>query len=69
MSLTLSQASPAYGLTLAWALAACANGLTKRVPSKTPEEGKLKKAAAVQKVLCQAGSFLCAATAMYTGFM
>ena len=69
VGLTVSQASPTYGLTLAWALAACANGLTKRVPSKTSEEAKLKKAAVVQKVLCQAGSFLCAAAAMYTGFM
>lgn len=68
VGLTVSQSSPAYGLTLAWALAACADGMNKRIPSQSlEEEATLAKAAGVQKNLCWAGSFACAAAAAYAG--
>lgn len=68
VGLTLSQSSPAYGLTLAWALAACADGVTKRIPAQSAtEEETLAKAAGVQAKLCWAGSFACAVTAAYAG--
>ncbi|KAL7530594.1 hypothetical protein ACHAXR_003586 [Thalassiosira sp. AJA248-18] len=65
---TVSQSAPAYGLTLAWALAACADGMSKRIPSQSAaEEQTLAKAASVQEKLCWAGSFACAAAAAYAG--
>mmetsp|Transcript_17667 Transcript_17667/g.38189 ORF Transcript_17667/g.38189 Transcript_17667/m.38189 type:complete len:331 (-) Transcript_17667:1279-2271(-) len=68
VGLTVSQSAPAYGLTLAWALAACADGMTKRIPSQSAtEEETLAKAAGVQKNLCWAGSFACAVAAAYAG--
>lgn len=56
----LAQAAPAYGLTVAWALAAVGNG-TKRID----QNEDLKKAAAVQKMLCYAGSAACVAASVY----
>lgn len=68
VGLTLSRSAPAYGLTLAWALAACADGMARRVPSRDPaEEGILSKGAGVQRWLCWAGSFACAVAAAYAG--
>lgn len=68
VGLTVSQSAPAYGLTLAWALAACADGMSKRVPAQSAtEEETLAKGADVQKNLCWAGSFACAVAAAYAG--
>ncbi|EEC51684.1 predicted protein [Phaeodactylum tricornutum CCAP 1055/1] len=58
VGVTLTQGSPVYGLTIAWALAACANGMKQR-ETKTP----LQKGMMVQRTLCMAGSTLCAAVA------
>jgi hypothetical protein len=66
VGLTLSQSAPTYGLTLAWALAACADGMAKRKPSQSAvEEEILAKGASVQGKLCWAGSFACAVAAAY----
>mmetsp|Transcript_11731 Transcript_11731/g.25319 ORF Transcript_11731/g.25319 Transcript_11731/m.25319 type:complete len:335 (+) Transcript_11731:138-1142(+) len=68
VGLTLSWSAPTYGLTLAWALAACADGMTKRIPAQSPvEEETLAKAGTVQKNLCWTGSFACAVAAAYAG--
>jgi hypothetical protein len=61
MGVTLSQVAPAYGLTVAWALAAVAQG-TQRVN----HNDSLIRAARVQKMLCYAGSAVCFATSIYT---
>ncbi|KAL7533267.1 hypothetical protein ACHAWF_004437 [Thalassiosira exigua] len=69
VGLTVSRSAPAYGLTLAWALAACADGMTKRIPSTSAsEEETLARAASVQKNLCWAGSFACVVAAAFAGF-
>ena len=68
VGLTLSRSAPAYGLTLAWALAACADGMSKRIPARnSSEEETLSKAANVQNKLCWTGSFACAVAAAYAG--
>lgn len=68
VGLTISASAPAYGVTLAWALAACADGMGKRVPTPCAvEEETFAKAALVQKNLCWAGSFACAVAAAYAG--
>lgn len=70
IGLTVSRSAPAYGLTLAWALAACADGMTKRIPSQNVEEEEtLSRAASVQGKLCWAGSFACALAAAYAAAM
>jgi len=70
VGMTVSGADPAYGLTLAWALAACADGMSKRIPSQSAEEEEtLAKAAIVQKNLCWAGSLACAVAAAYAGLL
>jgi len=70
VGLTLTHSAPTYGLTLAWALAACADGMAKRVPSQSStEEEILAKGANVQKNLCWAGSFACAVAAAYAGLV
>jgi hypothetical protein len=69
VGLTISSSAPAYGLTLAWALAACADGMKKRTPSSQSlgEEEALSKAASVQNILCWSGSLACAVAAAYAG--
>lgn len=67
--ITLSNSLPLYGLTLSWALAACADGMSKRTGTQCSEEEKvLSKAATVQNKLCLGGSALCALAAAYVGF-
>lgn len=65
VGVALAQLSPAYGLTVAWALAACADGMKKRKasmpPEATGESNALKKATGVQNALCWAGSLACIA--------
>ena len=71
VGLTIARAAPAYGLTLAWALAACADGMANRSNSSTTsvseEEETFAKAAGVQRNLCWVGSFACAVAAAYAG--
>ncbi|KAL9191496.1 hypothetical protein ACHAXT_001202 [Thalassiosira profunda] len=70
VGLTIARSDPAYGLTLAWALAACADGMSKRIPSQNAtEEETLKKATAVQGKLCWAGSIGCAVAAAYAALL
>ncbi|KAL3817240.1 hypothetical protein ACHAXA_009527 [Cyclostephanos tholiformis] len=68
VGLTIARSIPAYGLTLAWALAACADGMAKRTQSSQSlvDEETFSKAAGVQKILCWAGSFACASAAAYS---
>lgn len=56
VGLTLSRADPVYGLTLAWALSACADGMKSR------DAG----AAKVMQKLCWTGALACAAAAAFT---
>jgi len=67
VGVTLVQSSPAYGLTVAWALAACADGMKRRQQKKqTGISETMTKGMKVQQMLCMAGSGLCAATALAT---
>ena len=74
MSVTYWFASPAYGLTVAWALAACANGMNRRKQQQQPPQPSsasgnpsiIARGMNVQQNLCRLGSGLCAAMAMAT---
>jgi hypothetical protein len=61
VSVTLAYSSPAYALTVAWALAACADGVGKRAAREGG--GALERGASVQRVLCALGSATCAVVA------
>jgi hypothetical protein len=61
VGVTMLRASPVYGLTLAWALAACGTGMEQRIQTT---EGSLQKGAKVQRVLCLAGATACLASAI-----
>lgn len=65
MGVTLSYGLPTYGLTIAWALAACANGMRVK-PEDDKVSAALKTGAKVQKVLLTAGSLLSAGASIYT---
>lgn len=65
VGVTFSYGLPAYGFTIAWALAACANGM--RVTSgDTNTSDALKTGAKVQKVLLSTGSVVSTCAALYT---
>ena len=68
VGVTLVQASPVYGLTLAWALSACADGINKRPPSRSSGsdngDDSLAAAAMVQQKLCWTGALACAAASL-----
>lgn len=77
VGVTLLRSSPAYGLTIAWALAACADGMSKRLQSiEAQEERKLQTGEnvdkyvenhvwiAVQNKLCWAGAAACVAASI-----
>uniref|UniRef100_A0A7S1ZKK4 Uncharacterized protein n=1 Tax=Trieres chinensis TaxID=1514140 RepID=A0A7S1ZKK4_TRICV len=74
IGVTLSQSAPVYGLTVAWALAACGDGMKKRIAAvnadrNAGEEGvDLLRAAGVQKKLCWIGSGVCTLVALTTMF-
>jgi hypothetical protein len=71
VGITLAQASPVYGFTIAWALAACANEAAKKVnggssSSRVVEAvGAYQKGATRQKMLCWAGSAACVAASLF----
>jgi hypothetical protein len=74
VGVTLWQSSPAYGLTVAWALAACADGMKKRQVETKSQKSKdisdlLLRGMKVQQTLCYIGSGLCAAAAASTFFL
>ena len=70
VGVTTTMSAPVYGLTLAWALAACASGMKKRKPAHSENDEKILGAAAnVQHKLCFAGSLVCGATALYTALL
>jgi hypothetical protein len=73
VGITLAQASPVYGFTIAWALAACANEAAKKASGggsdsdsdRVETVSAYQKGAAVQKMLCWAGSAVCVATSLF----
>jgi hypothetical protein len=69
VGVTLAQQSPAYGLTVAWALAACADGMTRRRGENQTVSSDIAKGMKVQHLLCYAGSGMCAAAAAASFFL
>lgn len=65
---SLAQQSPAYGLTVAWALAACADGMKKRRTESQPLSLDISKGMKVQQLLCYSGSGICATAAAASYF-
>ena len=63
VGVTLLRTAPAYGFTVAWALAAVADGMAKR-SSSLPGGGQLKRGAEIQKMLSWAGSAACVAASI-----
>jgi hypothetical protein len=64
VAITFAQSSPVYGLTIAWALAACADGMKKRQIVQEPNiSPNVTKGMKLQQVMCYIGSGLCAASA------
>lgn len=69
VSVTFAQALPVYGLTVAWALAACADGMKQRQLVNNPAiSSDIVKGMKVQQILCYVGSGLCLASAI-TSYM
>ena len=71
VGVSLVQTSPAYALTVAWALAACADGMKKRQQQQPAASlsPSMTKGMRVQQTLCWVGSGLCAAAAAASWFM
>jgi hypothetical protein len=67
VGITMMQATPVYGFTVAWALAAVADGVSKRMDS-LPSDGPLRQGANIQKTLCWIGSAACVAASLSTFF-
>lgn len=67
VGVSLARSEPVYGLTLAWALFACGDGMKKRLASM--ESGSLKTGAQVQSQLCFAGAATCALASLATFFL
>jgi len=75
VSITLMTKSPTYGATLAWAFAACADGLKGSLNPETNDKNlpsissnAFTKASQIQRKLCWTGSLLCAATSIYVSW-
>jgi len=65
---TLLTNSPVYGATVAWALAACKDGMKKRLKDKEPgTSDALVASSRIQEKLCFIGSLICAMASIYTG--
>merc|ERR1711862_734516 len=62
--ITIVYASPVYGFTLAWALAACGNGMKDRADDTTV----MKNARDRQRIICYTASTLCIAAAVFEFF-
>jgi hypothetical protein len=68
VAVTLLRSSPVYGLTVAWALAACADGMARRGP-REGVSADIQRGQKVQQMLCYAGSGICAAVALGSFFV
>jgi hypothetical protein len=64
VGISLQAAAPVYGLTIAWALAACSQGASHNTVSGTASD-TLKKGAGIQKYLCLGGAAACLATSIF----
>jgi hypothetical protein len=69
VAVTLLRSSPVYGLTVAWALAACADGMQKRLRNSEGVSAEIQRGRKVQQMLCYAGSGICAAVAVGSFFL
>ena len=72
LGVLLAPSAPAYGLTVAWALAACADGMTQRLADPQSQQSaapSLKTGAGVQRMLCWAGSAACVGAAAWPLFL
>merc|ERR1711862_563071 len=73
VGITIARADPTFGLTLAWALAACADGMQKRMIAIKHAEEKdddvLQQGAKVQKILCWLGSAACGLASLCVVFL
>lgn len=70
VGITLLRLSPVYGFTLAWALAACADGMRLRKQLHTDTTSNLlNNGMQVQQTLCYTGSILCVMAAISTFFL
>jgi len=69
--ITLMRKAPLYGTVIAWALAAVASGLSKRIDGAEQEKRKdeaFLEAAKRQKLLSIAGATLCGSAALWAAF-
>jgi hypothetical protein len=65
VTVTLAQALPVYGCTVAWALAACADGMKQRqLTENSAISSDIVRGMKVQQILCYLGSGLCLASAI-----
>lgn len=61
IGVTFANLSPVYGLTIAWALAACSDGMKKRqLVQEKNVSSTILRGMKVQQLLCSVGSGLCA---------
>lgn len=71
MYITITQSLPVYGLTIAWALAACSSGAghaMKNNDGDIKSEDQLIRASKVQQKLCLIGSITCLLTSLSIWF-
>jgi hypothetical protein len=79
MYYTIFQSLPMYGMTIAWALAACSTGVNQQQQQQQQQPKKessgdqkdkdqFKFARKVQQNICRIGSMLCFMTSLYTWF-
>jgi len=72
VGITLMTKSPVYGATLAWAFAACADGLkrsmNKEKSAKSLPSDAIIKASLSQRKLCWTGSLICVCTSIYVSW-
>jgi hypothetical protein len=66
VGVTVLQSTPFYGLTVAWALLACASQISQKIAQNSQQDDDMQKAAAVQKMLCGLGSTTCLAVSLFT---
>jgi hypothetical protein len=65
VGITLAQSSPVYGLTVAWALNACAFEAAKKAGGSQEEVSAYQKGARVQKALCWVGTAACVTASLF----
>lgn len=76
VGVTVALSSPVYGWTVSWALAACADGMSKRLADTKSDNAtaltmsqSLQTGANVQRMLCWTGAAACAVASAYIQFI